>query len=343
MHTRFSPWIPQPEQSNVHSSTSRFSKPFCRFSNSALKFRPAPIEPRLFTSNPPIVASHSIYAQNGSPQPGYSPAPQPNAGVSYGRQPAPVHPLPQASIPRNMMSSFSSQRPTSSGSIPSNFPSPVQNRPSMSPTQGNGDVGPLAGFPPAPAPAPTSSAPSPGSNGTNPGTTYQSNPNGYSPYSSFQIQQHPQQQHQHHRQQYHPSSQSSATSFSVTTNPQASFSQTPPSNRYSPGIPMSGLSPTKHSPVHTASSSEVGVQPVVPPVQRLQPSPKLMGRTSPDAPIPAPVKSMAPETILTTNGVPQHHHPPGILNCSSPISNHPISFEQRQPDSQSQCSPRKST
>ncbi|EGE08548.1 PHD finger domain-containing protein [Trichophyton equinum CBS 127.97] len=324
--------------------------------SSTQQFRPAPIEPRLFTSNRPPVASHSIYAQNGSPQPGYPPASQPNAAVPYGRQSAPVQPLPQASIPRNMMSSFTSQRPTSSGSIPSNFPSPVQNRPSISPTQGNGDVGPLAGFPPAPAPAPTSSAPSPGSNGTYSGTTYQYNPNGYTPYSSFQIQQHPQQQNQHQqrnqnqglqqqyqRQQYHPSSQSPTTSFSATTNPPASFSQTPPSNRYSPGIPMSGLSPTKHSPAQTASSSEVSVQPVVPPVQRLQPSPKLMGRSSSDAPIPAPVKSMAPETILTTNGMPQHHHPPGILNYSSPISTHPISFEQRQPDSQSQCSPKKST
>lgn len=31
---------------------------------------------------------------------------------------------------------------------------------------------------------------------------------------------------------------------------------------------------------------------VMPPIQQLQPSPKLMGRSSPDEPIPAPVKNM---------------------------------------------------
>lgn len=30
----------------------------------------------------------------------------------------------------------------------------------------------------------------------------------------------------------------------------------------------------------------------MPPIQTLQPSPKLMGRSSPDEPIPAPVKNM---------------------------------------------------
>lgn len=34
---------------------------------------------------------------------------------------------------------------------------------------------------------------------------------------------------------------------------------------------------------------------ILPPIQRLEPSPKLMGRSSPDAPIPPPVKCMTPE------------------------------------------------
>lgn len=33
----------------------------------------------------------------------------------------------------------------------------------------------------------------------------------------------------------------------------------------------------------------------MPPVRKLEPSPKLMGRSSPDAPIPPPMKSMSPE------------------------------------------------
>ncbi|KAK2873802.1 hypothetical protein FQN49_002048 [Arthroderma sp. PD_2] len=295
------------------------------------QFRPAPMEPRLFSPNPPA-ASHPVFVQNGVPQqPVYHQAPQSGPGVPFARQPAPVHPLPQASIPRNMVSSFGSQRPTSSGSIPSSFPSPVQNRPSMSPTQGNGDVGPLAGFPPAPVPASTAVT-SPGTNGAYPGTPYQRNHHtGFSPYPF-------QQQHQQHP---YPSSQSPSTSFSSSmTNPQASFEQSPPSNRYSPGIPMSGLSPTKHSPARPASFNEVGVQSVVPPIQRLQPSPKLMGRASPDAPIPAPVKNMAPEPMQANNSMPQQHHF-GAMNYTSPLSTHPTSFEQRQREAHSQYSPSK--
>ncbi|EEQ28636.1 putative DNA-directed RNA polymerase [Microsporum canis] len=311
------------------------------------QFRPAPMEPRLFTSNPPV-ASHPIFAQNSvPPQSTYHPAPQPITGVPYPRQPAPVQPLPQASIPRNMVSSFSSQRPTSSGSIPGNFPSPVQNRPSMSPTQGNGDVGPLAGFPPAPIPAPTTAASSPGTNGIYPGTPYRRNHTSYSPYPLQQQQQQPQQQnfqaHYQHQQQHHhhhPSNQSPSSSFSSVTNPQTSFGHTPPPNCYSPGIPMSGLSPTKHSPARPASFSEVGVQSVVPPIQRLQPSPKLMGRASEDAPIPAPMKTMAPEPVQAHNGMPQQHSF-GTINFSSPLSTHPNSFEQRQPEAHGQYSPSK--
>ncbi|KAI5302224.1 hypothetical protein KEM55_001245 [Ascosphaera atra] len=40
-----------------------------------------------------------------------------------------------------------SRRPSSSHSTMAYLPSPIQNRPSISPTQGNRDVGPLAGFP----------------------------------------------------------------------------------------------------------------------------------------------------------------------------------------------------
>ncbi|KAF3480240.1 uncharacterized protein GIQ15_05587 [Arthroderma uncinatum] len=335
------------------------------------QFRPAPMEPRLFAPNPPV-ASHPMFVKNGVPQQPPTikainqltieatnrsiikatnrsinktinrlinkpnkhinqPTTKPNKRINKL-----INMLinkPNKAINQDqlclMRDNLHPQRPTSSGSIPSSFPSPVQNRPSMSPTQGNGDVGPLAGFPPAPVPAPTA-APSPGTNGTYPGTPYQRNHAGFSPYPF-------QQQPQHH----HPSSQSPSTSFSSSmTNPQASFGQTPPSNRYSPGIPMSGLSPTKHSPARPASFNEVGVQSVVPPIQRLQPSPKLMGRASPDTPIPAPVKNMAPEPVHTNNGVAQQH-PFGAMNYTSPLSTHPTSFEQRQREAHNQYSPSK--
>ncbi|KAL1954358.1 hypothetical protein VTO42DRAFT_1385 [Malbranchea cinnamomea] len=168
--------------------------------------------------------------------------------------------------------SFSSHRPTSSNFMQSPFPSPIQNRPSISPTQGNRDVGPLAGFPPSSQPNRT--APS-----TPFGSQSQSDLNSGSPYPVG------------------PPNQSPSLSFSSTATPQAnnSFSHTPPQNRYSPGTTMSGLSPTKHSPPQPPPFGDIGNTSVLPPVQQLQPSPKLMGRASPDAPIPPPVKSMTPE------------------------------------------------
>lgn len=169
--------------------------------------------------------------------------------------------------------SFNSQRPASSSSMQGSRHSPIQNRPSMSPTQGNPDVGPLAGFPPT---QPTGAVPS-----TPFGASSQNNLNFGSPYPVGP-----------------PPNQSPSVSFSSTATPQQnnSFSHTPTSNRYSPGMPMSGRSPTKNSPPRPPSFNELGnAATVLPPVQRLQPSPKLMGRSSPDAPIPAPVKNMTPE------------------------------------------------
>ncbi|PGG95142.1 hypothetical protein AJ79_10230 [Helicocarpus griseus UAMH5409] len=188
-------------------------------------------------------------------------------------------------------SSFSTQRPSSSHSAQgASFVSPVQNRPAMSPTQGNRDVGPLAGFPPSNLP-----------NGSLPAT----------PHGHNRAQAH----HQHTTTSPYaipnssnpsrPAPSFSSTSTGATATPaRNSFTHTPPPPQYphqQTAPPISGLSPTKHSPAHppTSSFNSTGTTattaPILPPVQRLQPSPKLMGRASPDAPIPAPVKSMTPE------------------------------------------------
>ncbi|KAJ5544919.1 Zinc finger PHD-finger [Penicillium sp. DV-2018c] len=152
--------------------------------------------------------------------------------------------------------SFHSVRPMSSHSAQS----PIQNQPSMSPTQGNHDVGPLAGFPPvAPSHAP-------------------------SPWSSFET---PRPQSGHGGT---PSMSSNYPSFSAAT-PNGHHSSPPQSSH---GMGMSGISPTKHSPRPPTASGMAGA-PVLPPIRRLEPSPKLMGRSSPDAPIPPPVKCMTPE------------------------------------------------
>ncbi|KAJ6189388.1 hypothetical protein N7519_004296 [Penicillium mononematosum] len=147
-------------------------------------------------------------------------------------------------------------RPSSSHSTQS----PVQNQPSMSPTQGNPDVGPIAGFPSVvPSHAP-------------------------SPWSSFET---PRPQSGHAAT---PSMSNNYPSFSAST-PNGNHSSPPQSSH---GMAMSGISPTKQSPRPLTGSGMAGA-PVLPPIRRLEPSPKLMGRSSPDAPIPPPVKCMTPE------------------------------------------------
>lgn len=188
-------------------------------------------------------------------------------------------PMQQGSI---HATSFNSQRPSSSGSIPSSFPSPIQNRPSMSPTQGNNDVGPLAGFPAPPAAV----NPYPASNGNPPATPfgqrqgYHQHDNVVSPYPSPALNQ--------------PVSTSFSTAATAMS-PQSSFGQIATPSRYPPNAPMSGLSPRKNSPTRPPSFTDVANTSVVPPVQKLHPSPKLIGQASPDAPIPPPVKNLAPE------------------------------------------------
>lgn len=184
------------------------------------------------------------------------------------------YPVPFSST-NSATTSFNSQWPTSSNSVQSPLPSPIQNRPSMSPTQGNRDVGPLAGFP-------TSSQPSGPTVPSTPfGSQARNNLNSGSPYPVGPAP-----------------NQSPSLSFSSAATPQPgnSFSHSPPPNHYSPGMAMSGLSPTKQSPARPPTfGGGVGTASILPPIQQLQPSPKLMDRASPDAPIPPPVKSMTPE------------------------------------------------
>ncbi|KAL4953914.1 hypothetical protein BDW69DRAFT_148700 [Aspergillus filifer] len=193
------------------------------------------------------------------PRAPFSPSKGSNGLASTQEQPKllPIHqfasngrgPLPPApSFPRRPSSSHSTQSPT--------LPSPIQNRPSMSPTQGNRDVGPLAGFPPMVS-----------SDGPTPWT-----------------QQTPRPSTAHH------------ASFSSIYSGNVSFA-TPTANRASSPHSqhlLSGISPTKQSPRPMTAGGMAGA-PILPPVQRLEPSPKLMGRSSPDAPIPPPVKCMTPE------------------------------------------------
>ncbi|KAJ9190722.1 hypothetical protein DTO164E3_9192 [Paecilomyces variotii] len=217
---------------------------------------------------PPFSPSKNLNGTGMSPVnylPKFTPGHPPPHSVQQANYTAP--PTPHAHLNRG---SFNSPRPSSSHSTQSHsFPSPIQNRPPMSPTQGNRDVGPLAGFP---SPA-------------HPNMAVSSTP--------FGQQQTPR-----------PSSASFVASSSGHSRPPSfsaatptagnSFSHTPPPPQGAQGIHLSGLSPTKHSP-RPMTSGGMGAASVLPPIQRLEPSPKLMGRSSADAPIPPPVKCMTPE------------------------------------------------
>lgn len=159
------------------------------------------------------------------------------------------------------------QRPSSSQSAQSaHVPSPIRNRPSMSPTQGNHDVGPLAGFPlPAPQNGSIPFTPS-GGHARPPTASHNVTPTMHGGYSSFSA-----------------ATPSGNHNFNHSSPPQSSH-----------GMHMSGISPVKHSPRPMTAGSTTGAS-VLPPIQALEPSPKLMGRSSPDAPVPSPMKCMTPE------------------------------------------------
>ncbi|KAJ5899096.1 hypothetical protein N7495_003840 [Penicillium taxi] len=193
---------------------------------------------------------------NQTPLPSSSPprplfSPQKNGTVQHTLPPMQPGPLP----PIGTFGSFPSVRPSSSHS----GHGPIQNQPSMSPTQGNRDVGPLAGFPPVAI------------NGSN----------------SFQSYSTPRPQSGHGAL---PAMSGNYRRFSAAATPNGSHSSPPHSSH---GIGMSGISPTKQSP-RPMTAGMAGAH-VLPLIHRLEPSPKLMGRNSPDAPIPPPVKCMTPE------------------------------------------------
>ncbi|GES60895.1 PHD finger domain protein [Aspergillus terreus] len=226
-----------------------------------------PIQFPLSPERRPQTAHATIYA---APPGSFSPSKGLNGfGPSMEQRPT-LPPIQHAAqLPpqhqAHFQSPFQNQRPSSSHSVHSpTFPSPIQNRPPMSPTQGNRDVGPLAGFPPG-------------------GSSESSAP--WTPFRQHQVSL--------------PGSANRPSFSSFHSGVHPSFAATPNGSHSSPpqsshGRPLSGISPTKQSPRPMTSGSVSGA-PVLPPIQKLEPSPKLMGRSSPDAPIPPPVKCMTPE------------------------------------------------
>lgn len=177
------------------------------------------------------------------------------------------------------------QRPTpirsANGPSMTKLPSPIQNRPSMSPTQGNPDVGPLAGIN-----ARTSMSP--------PLQRDVDQPSGLSAISRQKgrasIDTHTQ------YAKYQPSEGTTTPAPREVTSPTPGFS-----GQQQQPTPKSGLSPVKHSPdqtpmgsVHIPKARTVSGTLVFPPAETLQPSPEA-SRTLPmptpmkDGTVPAPI------------------------------------------------------
>jgi PHD-finger len=168
------------------------------------------------------------------------------------------------------------------------LPSPVLNRPSMSPTQGNPDVGPVAGVPQRSQPGMGMSPPPQSATNQAQNITFTQ------PYNN-----------EHYATPY----------MNGTPNINAENANIKPDqqpHQYSQHH-LSGLSPTKHSPSlpppalstaqNTASPSpyvpsatsrrSISGTPIFPPTEMLQPSPKQLSKS----PVPTPSKAMTPAGV----------------------------------------------
>ena len=212
-------------------------------------------------------SNSAVYARPASSHGQYPP--YPNGVVyqyqHYSSQSPPSRPA--SSHSPNFYRAYSSTSQAVNNTTNAHIPSPVLNRPTMSPTQGNQDVGPTAGVP--------QKSPSPS-------------------YGQSFAQ---------HR---------TPSMYQSNGNPPYYFQTTPAPLPRSPNMKhMSGLSPTKHSPIispptHVQQNSSmsppssapgsfrsVSGTPIFPPVENLAPSPEQLSKT----PVPTPSKNASPGQV----------------------------------------------
>ena len=204
-----------------------------------------------YSSHTPL---HPQQATPVSQQPSFRPA----SSHTYTPRPASAH----------------SQANVHSSPMPHRIPSPIINRPTMSPTQGNPDVGPIAGVPGSSPSVQHASMATPYTNGnhTN-GTPPQSTPN------------------------QQPISQNSSFSASQqsTTLPVSGLSPIKQRMSTSPLpqpslVPQKGIYSTPLSSFHAPASRSVSGTPIFPPAENLAPSPQQLNRD----PVPTPSKHSPP-------------------------------------------------
>jgi hypothetical protein len=147
--------------------------------------------------------------------------------------------------------------------------SPVLNRPMMSPTQGNHDVGPTAGVPQK-----------------SPGTSYA---------QPFAQQRTPGMYHSNGGSNYYPQTTPAPLSRSPNTNHMSGLSPT----KHSPAVPQPAYIPKSSispSPGGPGTFRSVSGTPIFPPAENLAPSPRQLSKS----PVPTPSKNASPMQVAET-------------------------------------------
>ena len=248
--------------------------------------RPSPVAPAYVNSHaysPFQIQQQNLYGSQ--PASVHDHNQYPNYGVHqvesvYQQQNMPMNSTPQARPTVHQIPH--SAAPTPNTQHQGRLPSPVLNRPSMSPTQGNPDVGPVAGVPQR-SPTGTAMSPPPSQPRSNQDQNSSVIPQYHNPYQPEPYingeptnqAQNAKTNHHHHHHQYQHLSGLSPTKHSPSLPPLAQFTA-----RTAP-------SPSPHLP-STISGRSISGTPIFPPTEMLQPSPKQLSKS----PVPTPSKAM---------------------------------------------------
>lgn len=185
-------------------------------------------------------------------------------------------------------------------------PSPVFNRPTMSPTQGNMDVGPVAGVPQK--------------SSVHGHTTNGNGVNGVSQYPVATP-----------RASSHPSSAQTPTTMPLSglspKKQQTPIAFATPLHVPKPGglsTPLASSQQTSLNAPTGPGSSQVQKRSVsgtliLPPVENLRPSPEQMRNMSSNEPVPTPSKQSPPQTFYNTDSVPAHGNQPSTQETPSMV------------------------
>ncbi len=212
----------------------------------------------------------------------------PHQGQTYppGQRPLAPSPIPKIATPAST--------PLSNGG---RLPSPLLNRPTMSPTQGNMDVGLIASIPQRPLQSPQRAPDGVPSPANGPLSHLQATPTPI-PQSQFQnVRQTP-----ISRTPNYPLSGLSPKKQQTPgplpppgVIPQKSTSMSPPPTSFSSTQQLNPSMTTASSVPHAGETRNISGTPIMPPVEKLQPSPQQLRNSSSNGPVPTPSKQPPPQ------------------------------------------------